>query len=123
MSSTPSHPNEKMCAVKHPHYRPRVKARSADAAVARWPTSILQHHERMDGSGYPLGLQGEAILLKSRILAVSDVVMASHRPYRVALGVEAALREIEDHRGSKFDAAVGDACLDLFRQHGFALDA
>jgi HD-GYP domain-containing protein (c-di-GMP phosphodiesterase class II) len=91
-----------------------------------WPIAqiIQQHHERMDGSGYPLGLRGDALLLESRILAVADVVeaMASHRPYRVALGIEAALREIETHRGSTFDADVVDACLDLFRNQGLELD-
>ena len=91
-----------------------------------WPIAqiIQQHHERMDGSGYPLGLSGDALLQESRILAVADVVeaMASHRPYRVALGMEAALQEIEIHRGSSFDADVVDACLDLFRNKGFELE-
>jgi len=90
-----------------------------------WPiaTMVWQHHERMDGSGYPQGLKGEEILLESRILAVADVVeaMASHRPYRAALGVEAALNEIERGRGSIYDAAVVDACLKLFREGRFLL--
>ncbi len=88
-----------------------------------WPiaTMVLQHHERQDGSGYPQGLQGQQILLQSRILAVADVVeaMASHRPYREALGVASALQEIERGRGTAFDAAVADACLRLFAQKRF----
>lgn len=86
---------------------------------------VLQHHERMDGSGYPQGLKGEAILLKARIIAVADVVeaMASHRPYRAALGIDAALAEIESGSGCKFDPAVVQACLKLFREKGYALTA
>ena len=81
---------------------------------------ILQHHERVDGSGYPRGLAGDALLLEAKILAVADVVetMASHRPYRAALGIEAALREIETHRGTAFDTEVVDACLRIFRKGG-----
>ena len=86
---------------------------------------VLQHHERMDGSGYPRGLKGEAILLKARILAVADVVeaMSSHRPYRPALGIEAALAEIERGRGTLFDTNVVDACLRLFREKGYVIPA
>ncbi len=88
-----------------------------------WPIRdmVLQHHERMDGSGYPAGLQGEAICLEARILAVADVAeaMASHRPYRPGLGVESALAEIEQGRGVTYDAAVADACLALFRDAAF----
>jgi PAS domain S-box-containing protein len=83
-----------------------------------WPVAdiILQHHERIDGSGYPAGLQGEEIRLEARILAVADVVeaMASHRPYRPALGIEAALQEIRDNKGTKYDAEVVEACLRVF---------
>jgi PAS domain S-box-containing protein/putative nucleotidyltransferase with HDIG domain len=83
-----------------------------------WPIAdiILQHHERIDGSGYPAGLQGEEIRLEARILAVADVVeaMASHRPYRPALGIEAALQEITDNKGTKYDAEVVEACLQVF---------
>ncbi len=90
-----------------------------------WPiaTMILQHHERMDGSGYPQQLKGEEILFEARILAVSDVIeaMASHRPYRPALGIEAALEEIEKNKGNLYDAAVVSACLTLFREKGYAL--
>jgi hypothetical protein len=74
-----------------------------------WPvaTMILQHHERLDGSGYPGGLVGEEILLGARIIAVADVVeaMSSHRPYRPALGIEVALKEIEDGSGTRYDSA------------------
>ena len=84
---------------------------------------VYQHHERMDGSGYPRQLKGDNILLEARILAVSDVVesIASHRPYRAALGIEAALGEIEKNRGILYDDAVADACLRLFREKGFQL--
>jgi PAS domain S-box-containing protein/putative nucleotidyltransferase with HDIG domain len=88
-----------------------------------WPVAniVLQHQERMDGSGYPRGLVGDAILVEARILAVADVVeaMSSHRPYRAALGIEAALAEIERGRGALYDTLVVDACLDLFRVEGF----
>lgn len=88
-----------------------------------WPLAemVVQHHERLDGSGYPHGLKGEDILLEARILAVADVVeaMASHRPYRPSLHLDEALREIEQGRGSRFDGDVVDACLALFREGGF----
>ena len=88
-----------------------------------WPIAdmILQHHERLDGSGYPQGLKGDQILLESRILAVADVVeaMSSHRPYRAALGIEPALDEIRRGRGSLYDPAVVDACLKLFEEKRF----
>lgn len=90
-----------------------------------WPVAemIYQHHEHLDGSGYPRGLKGEAILLEARILTVSDVTeaMMSHRPYRPALGLEAALAEIAQYRGTYYDPAVVDACLHLFRNKGFIL--
>ena len=83
-----------------------------------WPLAemVVQHHERLDGSGYPEGLKGEAILLESRILAVADVVeaMASHRPYRAAMGPEAALAEIQRGKGEQYDSEVVDACQGLF---------
>ena len=90
-----------------------------------WPVAqvALQHHERMDGSGYPQGLKGEAILLEARIVAVADVIeaMSSHRPYRPGLGIDAALAEIERGRGSLYDANVVDACLRLFREMRFQI--
>lgn len=90
-----------------------------------WPVAqvALQHHERMDGSGYPDGLKGEQILLDARVVAVADVVeaMASHRPYRPALGMDAALAEIENGRGTLYDAGVVDACLRLVREKGYVI--
>lgn len=90
-----------------------------------WPLAqmVYQHHERMDGSGYPRNLKGEEIIMEARILAVADVVeaMSSHRPYRPALGVEAALEEIEKNRGVLYDDAVADACIKLFREKGYHL--
>jgi len=90
-----------------------------------WPLAeiVLQHHERLDGSGYPRGLKGEEILMEARILAVADVVesMASHRPYRAGLGIDTSLEEIEKNRGILYDEAVVDTCLRLFREKGFQL--
>jgi putative nucleotidyltransferase with HDIG domain len=85
---------------------------------------ILQHHERMDGSGYPEGLAGEDILLEARILAVADVVeaMASHRPYRPPLGLDSAVDEIGRHRGIVYDGPVVDACLNLLTEEGFTFN-
>ncbi len=84
---------------------------------------IREHHERMDGSGYPQGLKGEEILVESRILAVADVLeaMASNRPYRLSLGIEQALKELEDNRVLHFDPEVVDAALRLFREKGYQL--
>jgi len=91
-----------------------------------WPVAemILQHHERIDGSGYPDGLQGEQISIGARIIAVTDTVeaMASHRPYRAALGIDAALSQIADGRCTKFDPDVVDVTLDLFRTRQIGLD-
>ncbi|WP_018231028.1 HD domain-containing phosphohydrolase [Thioalkalivibrio thiocyanodenitrificans] len=88
-----------------------------------WPVRemILQHHERLDGSGYPFGLKGGQIVLEARILAVADVVeaMTTHRPYRAGLGIDQALTEIEQGRGHLYDPAAVDACLRLFREKGF----
>jgi PAS domain S-box-containing protein/putative nucleotidyltransferase with HDIG domain len=91
-----------------------------------WPVAdiVYQHHERVDGSGYPQGLKGEEICLEARIVAVADVVeaMASHRPYRPGLGIDKALAEIKRGRGSIYDAKVADACLRLFREDKFSFD-
>ncbi len=83
---------------------------------------VLEHHERVDGSGYPNGLTGDALLLESRILGVADVVesMASHRPYRPAIGLEAALEEIIRNRGVLYDPKAVDACVNVFRK-GYTL--
>jgi HD-GYP domain-containing protein (c-di-GMP phosphodiesterase class II) len=90
-----------------------------------WPLAqiVYQHHERMDGSGYPRNLKGNEIIMEARIMAVADVVedMASHRPYRPSLGIDIALEEIEKNKGILYDDVVADACLRLFREKGFKL--
>lgn len=90
-----------------------------------WPIAemVRQHHEKLDGSGYPLGLKGDAILPESRVLAVADIVesMASFRPYRPAMGIDVALAEIESQAGSKLDSEVVAVCLSLFRDKHFLL--
>jgi PAS domain S-box-containing protein len=91
-----------------------------------WPiaTIVLQHHERINGTGYPLGLTGDQIIIEARILAVADVVeaMFSHRPYRPALGIDKALDEIIQNRGTLYDATVVDSCLNLFEEKGYDLN-
>ncbi len=88
-----------------------------------WPIAqvALQHHERLNGSGYPSGLAGDEIILEAKILSVADVVeaMASHRPYRAALGIEKALEEISKNRGSLYDETAVDACVNLFTAKGY----
>ena len=88
-----------------------------------WPIAqiVYQHHERMDGSGYPLGISGEEILIEARIVAVADTVeaMVSHRPYRPALGVKQALKEILQKRAIIYDPKAVDACVKLFRDKKF----
>jgi len=85
---------------------------------------VLQHHERLDGSGYPNNLKGDKILLEARILGVADVVeaMSSHRPYRPSLGIDAALEEISQNRGILYDPEVVDVCLKLFKEKGFEFE-
>ncbi len=82
---------------------------------------IYEHHERMDGSGYPQGLKGRRIMLEARILAVADVVeaMCSHRPYRPSLGIDKALEEIADNKGILYDETVVDVCIRLFKEKGY----
>jgi putative nucleotidyltransferase with HDIG domain len=91
-----------------------------------WPVAkaVLQHHERLDGSGYPGGLKAEELTVEAEILAVADVVesMASRRPYREALGIERALEEISQKKGSLYNPLVVEACLRLFRQRAFQFD-
>lgn len=91
-----------------------------------WPVAkiVHQHHERLDGSGYPLGLKGEEILLEARILAVADVVeaMSLPRPFRSAHGIEKALQEIGDKKGVLYDTKVVDACLKVFSDEEFAFE-
>lgn len=101
---------------------PAVGSRIVSEAEFPWPvaTMILQHHERLDGSGYPAGLTDAEILLDAKIIAVADVVeaMASHRPHRPALGIEAALAEINDKRGILYDPAAVDACIRVIQRTG-----
>lgn len=92
-----------------------------------WPVAqmVLQHHERLNGSGYPQGLKGEAICPEARIMAVADVVEAisSHRPYRPGLGLDKALDQIAGNRGILYDADAVDACVRLFREKGFTFES
>ncbi|CCQ72426.1 HD domain-containing phosphohydrolase [Magnetospira sp. QH-2] len=101
---------------------------SAGATILRdvplpWPVMdmVRQHHERLDGSGYPLGMKEPDLLLESKIIAVADVAEAitGHRPYRAALGIETALKVLNEGRGSGFDDDVVGVCVMLFRQHDF----
>lgn len=89
-----------------------------------WPVAemVFQHHEHLDGSGYPRGLRGDEIMVGARIITVADVVeaIALYRPYRPGLGVDTALDEITRNRGTHYDPQVVDACLDLFRNQGYA---
>jgi len=91
-----------------------------------WPIAqiVLQHHERMDGSGYPQGLSGDDILLEARIVSVADVVeaMSSQRPYRGAFSMDKVLEEISKNRGIFYEPAAVDACLKLFREKGFEFE-
>jgi len=91
-----------------------------------WPIAqiVLQHHEKLDGSGYPNGLKGKDILLEAKVLAVADVVeaMASHRPYRASLGIEKAIKDIENARGKLYEPSVVDACVKLIKKKKFSLD-
>jgi len=88
-----------------------------------WPVAeiVYQHHEKIDGSGYPRGLRGDEILIEARILTVADVVeaMSSHRPYRASLGIESSLDEIMKNRGVLYDPTAVDACINLFSQKSF----
>jgi HD-GYP domain-containing protein (c-di-GMP phosphodiesterase class II) len=89
-----------------------------------WPVAemVYQHHERVDGSGYPRGLKGKETLIGAKIISVADVVesMSTNRPYRFVLGQAAALQEIRDGRGRLYDTRVVDACLRVFAERGFA---
>jgi putative nucleotidyltransferase with HDIG domain len=90
-----------------------------------WPIAdiVLQHHERLNGSGYPKGLAGDDILLSARIIGVADVVetMASHRPYRPSMGLDKALEEITQNKGALYEPAIVDACLRIFNNNEFQL--
>jgi HD-GYP domain-containing protein (c-di-GMP phosphodiesterase class II) len=91
-----------------------------------WPiaTIVWQHHERLDGSGYPQGLKGDQILLESRITAVADVTeaMLSHRPYRPARTMDYVIAELESGSGTRYDKAAVDACLTLLREKRFSFN-
>ena len=85
---------------------------------------ILQHHERLDGTGYPGGMSGDDIIPEARIIAVADIMdsMTSDRPWRKALPIDVALKEIKDGRGTKYDAAVVDACVEIYTNRKELLD-
>jgi PAS domain S-box-containing protein len=89
----------------------------------QWPIAeiVLQHHERLDGSGYPKGIEGDKMLIEAKVLAVSDVVeaMTAHRPYRATLGIDAALEEISANKNNLYDAAIVDTTVDLFTKKEF----
>jgi putative nucleotidyltransferase with HDIG domain len=91
-----------------------------------WPIAdiVIQHHERLNGSGYPAGLKDEEIVMEARILTVADVVeaMSSHRPYRPALGLDKALKEIVNNKGVFYDANVVEACMRVFSGGAFKFD-
>ena len=91
-----------------------------------WPIAqiVHQHHERMNGSGYPSGISGKDIVVEARVLAVADVIeaMASHRPYRLALGINKALDEISEKRDMFYDREIVGACLKLFRELRFEFE-
>ncbi|MBU1612473.1 MAG: HD domain-containing protein [Proteobacteria bacterium] len=107
------------------HKHPEVGASILKNVDFDWPVAeiILQHHERMDGTGYPRGLKGDEILLEARILAVADVVdaMSSRRPYREPLGLDIALGNIESNMHTVFDPEVAKICLSLFREKDYSL--
>lgn len=104
---------------------PEVAHRILQSIEFPWPLAeiILQHHERIDGAGYPRGLPGSAMLIEAKIIAVADAMeaMLSDRPYRPSLGVDSAVRELLEYRGTAYDPAVVDVCARLFTERGFAL--
>jgi HD-GYP domain-containing protein (c-di-GMP phosphodiesterase class II) len=89
------------------------------------PEAVRQHHERLDGSGYPQGLKANDIIMEARILAVADTVeaMSSHRPYRPGLGLEAALAEIKELSGTQLDPVIVEACLRIFHEKDYRFSA
>jgi HD-GYP domain-containing protein (c-di-GMP phosphodiesterase class II) len=91
-----------------------------------WPIAqiVYQHHERLNGTGYPQGLLSDQILIEAKIICVADVVeaMASHRPYRPARGVDAALEHIQEEGGTLYDSSAVNTCLKLFTEKGFQFD-
>jgi putative nucleotidyltransferase with HDIG domain len=105
---------------------PKVGADILKTIEFPWPISniVRQHHERMDGSGYPDALTGKEILIEARVLAVADVIeaMASHRPYREALTLKEALDEIKNNKGTLYDKKVSEAALKVCTEEGFDFD-
>ncbi len=105
---------------------PRIGHEILEGIEFPWPIAqmVLQHHERINGSGYPFGLKGGEILMEARILGVADVVeaMASHRPYRPSLGIDKAIEEISINRGVLYEPRVVDSCLKVFKEKGFRFD-
>jgi len=122
--SKPARLNEAELSLVKNH--PRVGYDILKKIEFPWPIAeiVLQHHERIDGSGYPQGLSGEEILLEARILGVADVIeaMSSHRPYRPSLGLDWAFQEISENRGVLYDPEVVDTCLRLFREKRFKFE-
>jgi putative two-component system response regulator len=113
--------------IKMIRIHPRVGYDLLQPIPFPWPIAevVYQHHEKLDGSGYPRGLTSEDILPESKIVTVADVTEAemSYRPYRPALGLDVALDEISTHRGTRYDPAAVDACLELFRKDNFSFDS
>jgi len=113
------HPAEQKIVRTHPIVAQRILKR----IPFPWPVAetILQHMERLDGSGYPHGIQGDEILIQARILAVADTVeaMLTYRPYRPAHSLDAVMNQIRENRGRLYDPQVADACVRLFREKGF----
>ncbi|PKL16827.1 MAG: hypothetical protein CVV49_14170 [Spirochaetae bacterium HGW-Spirochaetae-5] len=113
-------PEEALMVIKT---HPRIGFEILKDIEFPWPIAsiVLQHHERIDGCGYPYGLEGDEIMLEAKILCVADVVeaMITNRPYRISPGVEEALDEIQKYRGIKYESFVVDACLSLFLEDGF----
>jgi HD-GYP domain-containing protein (c-di-GMP phosphodiesterase class II) len=112
--------NVEMALIRN---HPQISAEILSKIPFPWPISqmVLQHHERMDGSGYPHQLKGEEILLEARILAVSDVVeaMTFYRPYRPGFGIREALWEIMQNRGVLYDLQIAELCVKLFNEARF----
>ena len=126
--SVPSEILSKPDAINEAEYtliknHPEIAFETLKDIESPWQTTkiIIQHHERLDGSGYPLGLIGEDIILEAKILGVADVIeaMSSHRPYRPSLGIDQALEEIVKNKGKLYDPKVVDACVSVFNEQKF----
>jgi PAS domain S-box-containing protein/putative nucleotidyltransferase with HDIG domain len=122
--SKPSRLNEFEYSIVKTH--PEVGYEILKELEFPWPVAqvILQHHERLNGTGYPKGLNGESIIKEARIMAVADVTeaMCSHRPYRPSLGIQKALDELKQHSGTLYDPVVVDACIAVFTKQNFKFD-